>query len=71
MPNHHTSPSRISPTLLWISGGSCSGESMAMLGGHGQATDLLDQLERDGIRPSRQLLKRAEAKKCASESRLI
>lgn len=38
------------PTLLWIGCGSCSGESMAMLGVDGQATDFLDLLEHDGVR---------------------
>ena len=38
------------PTLLWIGCGSCSGESMAILGVDGQATDFLDLLEHDGIR---------------------
>jgi uptake hydrogenase small subunit len=37
-------------TLLWIGCGSCSGESMAMLGVDGQATDFLDFLEKDGVR---------------------
>ena len=37
------------PTMLWIGCGSCSGESMAMLGVDGQATDFLDLLEHDGI----------------------
>ena len=32
------------PTLLWIGCGSCSGESMAVLGVDGQATDFLDLL---------------------------
>ena len=48
-----TTPSRkagIPPTLLWIGCGSCSGESMAILGVDGQATDFLDLLEHDGIR---------------------
>src|SRR5262245_32046940 len=31
----------IPPTLLWIGCGSCSGESMAMLGVDGHATDFL------------------------------
>ncbi len=39
----------ISPTLLWIACGSCSGESMAMLGVDGQATDFLDLLDREGV----------------------
>jgi Ni,Fe-hydrogenase I small subunit len=47
---HNTTPSRIPPTLLWVSCGSCSGESMALLGVDGQATDLLDLLEHDGVR---------------------
>src|ERR1700739_374223 len=38
------------PTLLWIGCGSCSGESMAVLGVDGQATDFLDLLDRDGVR---------------------
>src|ERR1700757_2289615 len=38
------------PTMLWISCGSCSGESMAMLGVDGQATNFLDLLEHDGVR---------------------
>ena len=45
-----TTPSRktgIPPTLLWIGCGSCSGESMAILGVDGQATDFLDLLEHD------------------------
>ena len=36
--------------MLWVSCGSCSGESMALLGVDGQATDLLDLLEHDGVR---------------------
>ena len=47
---HNTTPSRTPPTLLWISCGSCSGESMALLGVDGQAADLLDLLEHDGVR---------------------
>ena len=47
---HNTTPSRIPPTLLWVSCGSCSGESMALLGVDGQAADLLDLLEHDGVR---------------------
>jgi Ni,Fe-hydrogenase I small subunit len=39
----------ISPTLLWIGCGSCSGESMAVLGVDGQATDFLDLLDHDGV----------------------
>lgn len=38
------------PTLLWISCGSCSGESMAILGVDGQATNFLDLLDQDGVR---------------------
>jgi Ni,Fe-hydrogenase I small subunit len=38
------------PTLLWISCGSCSGESMAILGVDGQATNFLDLLENEGVR---------------------
>jgi Ni,Fe-hydrogenase I small subunit len=38
------------PTLLWIGCGSCSGESMAVLGVDGQATDFLDLIEKDGVR---------------------
>ena len=38
------------PTLLWIGCGSCSGESMAVLGVDGQATDFLDLLNNDGVR---------------------
>ena len=38
------------PTLLWIGCGSCSGESMAILGVDGQATDFLDLLDKDGLR---------------------
>ena len=38
------------PTILWIGCGSCSGESMAMLGVDGQATGLIDLLEHDGVR---------------------
>ena len=48
-----TTPSRktgLPPTLLWIGCGSCSGESMAILGVDGQATDFLDLLEHDGVR---------------------
>jgi len=37
------------PTLLWIGCGSCSGESMAVLGVDGQATDFLDLLNNDGV----------------------
>ena len=37
------------PTLLWIGCGSCSGESMAVLGVDGQATDLADLLEQEGV----------------------
>ena len=40
----------IPPTILWIGCGSCSGESMAMLGVDGQATGLIDLLEHDGVR---------------------
>jgi Ni,Fe-hydrogenase I small subunit len=47
---HNAIRPRIPPTLLWISCGSCSGESMAMLGVDGQATDFLDLLEHDGVR---------------------
>ena len=36
------------PTLLWIGCGSCSGESMAMLGVDGQATDFLICLSTTG-----------------------
>ena len=39
----------ITPTLLWIGCGSCSGESMAVLGVDGQALDLLDLLDHDGV----------------------
>ena len=39
----------ITPTLLWIGCGSCSGESMAVLGVDGQALDLLDLLDQDGV----------------------
>jgi uptake hydrogenase small subunit len=38
-----------STTLLWIGCGSCSGESMALLGVDGQATDLLDVLDQHGV----------------------
>ena len=38
------------PTLLWIGCGTCSGESMAMLGVDGQATDFVDLLDKDGVR---------------------
>src|SRR5258708_19481011 len=47
-----TTPSRktgIPPTLLWISCGSCSGESMGLLGVDGQATDFFYLLEHQGI----------------------
>jgi Ni,Fe-hydrogenase I small subunit len=37
------------PTLLWIGCGSCSGESMAVVGVDGQATDLADLLEQEGV----------------------
>jgi len=37
------------PTLLWIGCGSCSGESMAVLGVDGQATDLADFLDQEGV----------------------
>jgi hypothetical protein len=36
-------------TLLWIGCGSCSGESMALLGVDGQAADLLDVLDEHGF----------------------
>jgi uptake hydrogenase small subunit len=36
-------------TLLWIGCGSCSGESMALLGVDGQAADLLDVLDQHGM----------------------
>jgi hypothetical protein len=39
------------PTLLWIGCGSCSGESMAMLGVEGQATDDTSMVG-EGITPS-------------------
>jgi hypothetical protein len=37
------------PTLLWIGCGSCSGESMAVLGVQGQVTDLADFLDQEGV----------------------
>ena len=37
-------------TLLWIGCGGCSGETQALLGVEGQACDLLDLLEVDGLR---------------------
>jgi uptake hydrogenase small subunit len=39
----------MSQTLLWIGCGSCSGESMAVLGVDGQATDFLGLLDEDGV----------------------
>jgi uptake hydrogenase small subunit len=49
-PDATASPKPQPPTMLWISCGSCSGESMSMLGVDGQATDFLDLLEHDGVR---------------------
>src|SRR5262249_38497618 len=37
-------------TLLWIGCGGCSGETQALLGVEGQASDLLDLLDVDGLR---------------------
>ena len=37
-------------TLLWIGCGGCSGETQAIIGVEGQSTDLLDLLDRDGVR---------------------
>jgi len=37
-------------TLLWISCGGCSGETQALLGVEGQASDLLDLIDVDGLR---------------------
>ena len=37
-------------TLLWIGCGGCSGETQALLGVEGQASDLLDLLDVDGVR---------------------
>ena len=37
-------------TLLWIGCGSCSGETQALLGVEGQASDLLDLIDVDGLR---------------------
>jgi Ni,Fe-hydrogenase I small subunit len=41
------------PTLLWVSCGSCSGESMSILGAEGRGKDgdtLMEFLEREGVR---------------------
>src|SRR5215471_1254473 len=38
------------PTLLWIGCGGCSGETQALLGVEGQASDLLDLIDVDGLR---------------------
>jgi len=37
-------------TLLWIGCGGCSGETQALLGVEGQASDLLDLIDVDGLR---------------------
>ena len=37
-------------TLLWIGGGGCSGETQAVLGVEGQASDLVDLIDLDGLR---------------------
>jgi len=37
-------------TLLWIGCGGCSGETQALLGVEGQALDLLDLIDVDGLR---------------------
>src|SRR5215468_181078 len=37
-------------TLLWIGCGGCSGETQALLGVEGQASDLLDLIDVDGVR---------------------
>ena len=37
-------------TLLWIGCGGCSGETQALLGVEGQAADLLDLIDVDGLR---------------------
>jgi len=37
-------------TLLWIGCGGCSGETQALLGVEGQALDLLDLIDSDGLR---------------------
>ena len=50
-------------TLLWIGCGGCSGETQALLGVEGQASDLVDLIDVDGLRllwhPS--LARKAEA----------
>jgi len=38
------------PTLLWIGCGGCSGETQALLGVEGQASDLVDMIDVDGLR---------------------
>ena len=38
------------PTLLWIGCSGCSGETQALLGVEGQASDLVDLLDVDGLR---------------------
>ena len=38
------------PTLLWMGCGGCSGETQALLGVEGQASDLLDLIDADGLR---------------------
>ena len=37
-------------TLLWIGCGGCSGETQALLGVEGQASDLVDMIDVDGLR---------------------
>jgi uptake hydrogenase small subunit len=37
-------------TLLWIGCGGCSGETQALLGVEGQASDLVDLIDVDGLR---------------------
>src|SRR5262252_5010192 len=37
-------------TLLWVGCGGCSGETQALLGVEGQASDLLDLIDVDGLR---------------------
>src|SRR5262249_62295375 len=37
-------------TLLWMGCGGCSGETQALLGVEGQASDLLDLIDVDGLR---------------------
>ena len=41
---------RIEPTLLWIGCSGCSGETQALLGVEGQASDLVDLIDVDGLR---------------------